>query len=201
LHGRSLVSIVHGVKQIIVKLCVSMCALVFAPGGLAAEPRAPADSVALDTPASASHGLIADLQSFVQQRGIDANQLSADAMVRLMIDWYRFEPIKGLEAASGGDALVYRYGGWSEGCATAFKLSLLRRATGHDAAGAQIERFAGITLMFEPSAQAELLPFSAISADSTSLETFLQAIEKSPAFRQLAGTTPMAVLIESGGVR
>ena len=190
----------HGVKRIIVKLCMSLCALVYAPGG-AGEPLTADSDSALDTPAAASHGLIADLQRFVREQGIDANQLSADAMVRLMIDWYRFKPVQGLEAASGGDALVYRYGGWSEGCATAFKLSLLRRVTGHDAAGAQTERFAGITLMFKPSAQAELLPFTAISADSTSLETFLQAIEKSPAFRQLAGTTPMAVLIESGGVR
>jgi hypothetical protein len=98
------------------------------------------------------------------------------------------------------DALIYRYGGWSEGCATAFKLSLLRRVT--EQTGAQTsERFAGITLMFEPSNQAELMPFSADSSDAKSMDAFLQTIETSPAFKQLAGATPMGVLIETGGVR
>ena len=33
------------------------------------------------------------------------------------------------------------------------------------------------------------------------IEAFLEAIESSPAFKQLAVATPMAVLVESGGVR
>ena len=100
-----------------------------------------------------------------------------------------------------GDALVYRYGGWSEGCATAFKLSLLRRVTERDATGVETERFAGITLMFEPSGQGELMPFTAVSSDAKSIEAFLQTIESSPAFKVLAGATPMGVLVESGGLR
>src|SRR3954465_3425240 len=70
-----------------------------------------------------SHGLMVELQSFLHQRNIDVNQLSAGEMVRVMVDWYRFTPVKTVQS----DELVYRYGGWSEGCATAFKLSLLRR--------------------------------------------------------------------------
>ena len=101
----------------------------------------------------------------------------------------------------GVDALVYRYGGWSEGCATAFKLSLLRRVTGHNAIGADPDRFAGITLMFEPSGHADLMPFTAVSSDWKSIEAFQEAIENSPAFKELAVATPMAVLVESGGVR
>jgi hypothetical protein len=148
-----------------------------------------------------SHGLIAELQAFLRQRQVDVNHLSADAMVRVMVDWYRFTPVKKVGGAAGGDALVYRYGGWSEGCATAFKLSLLRRVTERDASGADVERFAGITLMFEPSGQAELMPFSAVSSDVKSIEAFLETVESSPAFRELAGATPMGVLVESGGVR
>jgi hypothetical protein len=73
--------------------------------------------------------------------------------------------------------------------------------TEHDATGVDTERFAGITLMFEPSAQAELMPFTAVSSDAKSLEAFLQTIESSPAFRQLAVATPMGILVEGGGLR
>ena len=137
----------------------------------------------------------------MREQGVDAQRLSADGMVRLMIDWYRFSRGDSVPSESSSDALVYRYGGWSEGCATAFKLSLLRRVTGRNAHEGHPDRVAGITLMFEPSSQAELLPFSTASTDWKSLEAFLNAIESSPAFRQLAVATPMAVLVESGGVR
>ncbi len=174
---------------------IGVCLLIAALSAMADEPAAsaPADGAA----GVSSHGLIAELQGFLRRREVDVNQLNADAMVRVMIDWYRFEPVK----KAVGDALVYRYGGWSEGCATAFKLSLLRRVTERDAGGAETERFAGITLMFEPSGQAELLPFTAVSSDSKSIEAFLESVEGSPAFRELAGATPMGVLVESGGVR
>jgi len=148
-------------------------------------------------PVLASHSLIVELESFLQQRDIDINQLSAAEMIGVMVDWYRFTPMKTVQS----DALVYRYGGWSEGCATAFKLSLLRRVTVRDASGADDERLAGITLMFEPSAQAELLPFSAVASDANAVEGFVATVENSPAFQLLAGATPMGVLIESGGVR
>ena len=185
-------------NNIYLKFAIALCALVVASGALAAEPQhaqGPADS-----PAAIAHGLIGQLQNFMQRQGLEADQLRADAMVRLMIDWYRFMPVRNFDGAVD-DALVYRYGGWSEGCATAFKLSVLRRVTQHEASGATAERFAGITLMFEPSAQAELMPFTAVSSDTKSMEAFLQTIEGSPAFRELAGATPMGVVVESGGVR
>lgn len=184
------------------KFFLAMCALLVLPGAIAAEPGVPsAPDGAVDSPLPASHGLIADLQGFLRKQGVDVNHLNADAMVRLMVDWYRFAPAHEGAGTAAGDTLVYRYGGWSEGCATAFKLSLLRQVTEHDATGAETQRFAGITLMFEPSGQAELMPFTAVATDSKSIEAFLQTIESSPAFRQLASATPMGVLIESGGVR
>ena len=168
----------------------------------AAEPPVPADiHGGGENPVATSHGLLAELQSFMRQQGVDVSGLSAEAMVGLMIDWFRFAPGDALARGSSADALVYRYGGWSEGCATAFKLSLLRRVTRPDSIGAQPEQFAGITLMFEPSGHAELMPFTTASSDWKSIEAFVDAIESSPAFRQLAAVTPMAVLVESGGVR
>ena len=181
---------------------VGVCLLVVSLSVIADEPAVSADANGTDgTAGFSSHGLIAELQGFLRRQGVDANNLSADAMVRVMIDWYRFTPVRKTDGAHVGDALVYRYGGWSEGCATAFKLSLLRRVTEHDATGVDTERFAGITLMFEPSAQAQLMPFTAVSSDANSLEAFLQTIESSPAFKELAVATPMGVLVESGGVR
>ena len=148
-----------------------------------------------------SHGLLTQLQGYMRERDVEANDLSADEMVRLMIDWFRFAPVDAIGGAPSEDALVFRYGGWSEGCATAFKLSLLRQVTPKDAAGGETELLAGITLMFEPSSQAELLPFSTASTDWKSVDAFLQAVESSPAFRMLAGTKPMSAMIESGGLR
>ena len=181
------------------KIFMGFCALVLSASVPAVESQPVTDATA-ESPLAASHGLIGELQNFLHRQGIDPDALSADAMVRLMVDWYRFTPVHTL-GATVEDALVYRYGGWSEGCATAFKLSVLRRITQHDASGATAERFAGITLMFEPSAQAELVPFSAVSADAKSIDGFLQTIEGSPAFRELAAATPMGVLLESGAVR
>jgi hypothetical protein len=185
------------------KLLASMCLCLGSFSVWAGEIAAPADPDAASARAGvSSHGLMAQLQGFLRQQGVDENRLSADAMVRVMVDWYRFSSdSKAQGAASTGDALVYRYGGWSEGCATAFKLSLLRKVTVHHANEADTERFAGITLMFEPSGQADLMPFSAVSSDARSIEAFVQTIESSPAFRELAGVTPMGVLVEGGGLR
>ena len=148
-----------------------------------------------------SHGLLIQLQSFMREREVEPSDLSADEMVRLMVDWFRFAPVGANGGAPSADALVFRYGGWSEGCATAFKLSVLRQVTPKDAAGGETELLAGITLMFEPSKQAELLPFSTASTDWKSVDAFLQAVESSPAFRILASTKPMSAMIESGGLR
>ena len=148
-----------------------------------------------------SHGLLTQLQSFMREREVEPSDLSADEMVRLMVDWFRFAPVDASGGAPSADALLFRYGGWSEGCATAFKLSVLRQVTPRDAAGGETNLLAGITLMFEPSGQAELLPFSTASTDWKSVDAFLQAVESSPAFRILASTKPMSAMIESGGLR
>jgi hypothetical protein len=148
-----------------------------------------------------SYSLIAALQSFLRQRGVEVDRLTADPMVRLVIDWFRLVPIDLLERSSSSDALVYRYGGWSEGCATGFNFSLLRRITQNNENGGDTDWFAEITLMFEPSFYAELAPFSTVSSDWKSIDVFLNAIESSPAFRVLAAAKPMTVLVESGGLR
>ena len=184
------------------KRLAGLCLLVASLSALAAElpPRSDLQGAG-DKLVASSHGLLGELQSFIRQQGVDASRLSADTMVRLMIDWFRFAPIDPVAGVAAADALVYRYGGWSEGCATAFKLSLLRRVTERNTIDADPDRFAGITVMFEPSGQAELMPFTTVSSDWKSIEAFLGAIENSPAFKQLAVATPMAVLVESGGVR
>jgi len=144
--------------------------------------------------------LLPELQSFLRQRKVEVDRLTADQMVGLMIDWYRFAPIDSGGGSSTTDTLVYRYGGWSEGCVTGFKLSLLRRSV-ERGAGDTAGRMAGITLMFEPSGGAKLVPFTATSSDWSSIEAFLGAVQGSPAFRQFETATPMAVMIETGGLR
>jgi hypothetical protein len=147
-----------------------------------------------------AHRLLAALQSFVTQRGADVDRLNADAMVALMMDWYRLDPIQP-GGAPGTDALVYRYGGWSEGCATAFKFSVMRRVSEARQGGGVTDWLAGITLLFEPSAQSELSPFSITSSEWASLDAFRQVIENSPAFKVLANAKPMGAMIETGAMR
>lgn len=80
-------------------------------------------------------------------------------------------------------------------------MSLLRRVTERNTGGGGTDRVAGITLMFEPRGHADLAPFTAVSSYWKSIEAFVEAIESSPAFKEIAVATPMAVLVESGGVR
>jgi hypothetical protein len=148
-----------------------------------------------------SYSLLGALQGFLRKRGVDVEHLTVDPMVRLMVDWFRLVPINLVERPLSADALVYRYGGWSEGCATGFRFSLLRRITEGNAGEDDTDWFAGITLLFEPSRYAELAPVYAVSSDWKSIEAFLQVIESSPAFMALASATPMGVLVESGGLR
>lgn len=148
-----------------------------------------------------SYSLLSALQRFLSERGVEVERLTVDPMVGLIIDWYRLVPIDVLERTASADVLVYRYGGWSEGCATGFNFSLLRRVTERSASGSDTQWFAGITLMFEPSLYARLAPFTTISSDWRSIDAFLHAIESSEAFRVLAAATPMTVLVESGGLR
>ena len=148
-----------------------------------------------------SYNLLGALQRFIKQRGVEMDGLTADPMVRLMIDWFRLVPLDQLAQTASADVLIYRYGGWSEGCATGFNFSLLRRITESHAGGGDTDWIAGITLMFEPSFYADLAPFSTVSSDWKSIEAFLSAIESSPAFTAVAAAKPMSVVIESGGLR
>jgi hypothetical protein len=152
-------------------------------------------------PIVSSYLLLAALQSFLHQQRVDVDHLTADPMLRVMVDWYRLVPLDLLERAPVADALVYRYGGWSEGCATGFKLSLLRRITENNPGGAETDWFAGITLMFEPSRYTDLAPLDLVSSDWQSIDAFMRAIESSPAFKALAPAKPMGVMLESGGLR
>jgi hypothetical protein len=145
--------------------------------------------------------LLSALQNFLHERSVDIEHLTADPMVHLMMDWYRLVPLELLKDVSSTEALVYRYGGWSEGCATGFRFSLLRRVTEAHANGEHTEWFAGITLLFEPSGYADVTPLDIASSDSKALDAFLATIEASPVYRKLASTTPMGVLLESGGLR
>ena len=158
---------------------------------LASIPLSAADSLH-----ASSHGLLTQLQGFMRSQGAQAEDLTAKEAVQLMVDWYRFNATK-IGVAGADDALVFRYGGWSEGCATAFNLSLLRRVKN----AGEADGVAGITLMFEPSSQVELVPYSSSTAEQKSLEDFLKAVEASPAFRLLGDAKPMSVLLESGGLR
>ena len=148
-----------------------------------------------------SSTLLSALQSFLGQRKVDPEQLTAEPMVLTMLDWFRFVSMEGAKRGSPDDVLVYRYGGWSEGCATGFKLSLLRRVTERSETGAVTEWFAGITLLFDPAKYAATDPFRTVSTDWPSIEAFLHAIESSPAYRMSRTSTPMGVVVESGGMR
>lgn len=149
-------------------------------------------------PDHAPHGLLSQLEKFLQARELDTTSLNADSMVGVMIDWARFEPATGI---SGADALIFQYGGWSEGCATGFKFSLLRKISLPESADGNFAQTAGITLIFEPSANTDLAPLRLVSSDLKSIDDFMAAIEGSPAFRKLATVTPMSVVVESGGMR
>jgi hypothetical protein len=148
-----------------------------------------------------SYSLLAALQSFLRERNIDVQSLTVAPMIEAMIDWFRLVPLTLLKDATYNDVLVYRYGGWSEGCATGFVFSVLRRITEPNASNGATDWVAGITLMFEPSRYADLAPLVTISSDWQSIEAFLRAIESSPAYKMLLSEPPMSVLLESGGLR
>jgi hypothetical protein len=148
-----------------------------------------------------SSTLLSALRDHLDQRGVEVERLTVDPMVELMIDWFHRGPIAGVSPSAGADTLIHRYGGWSEGCVTGFKFSVLRRLTEKAPTGTETEWLAGITLMFEPSKYADLTPFSTQSDDWQSLEAFRNAIGSSPAYAACASTIPLAVVVESGGLR
>jgi hypothetical protein len=148
-----------------------------------------------------SFSLLAALQAFLRERSVDVERLTVDPMIRAMVDWFRLVPLDLFKDASSADVLVYRCGGWSEGCATAFLFSVLRRITEPNAEEGETDWVAGITLMFEPSHYADLAPLSTVSSDWQSIDAFLHAVESSAAYKLLVAKPPMSVLLESGGLR
>ena len=143
--------------------------------------------------------LLSSLQTFLNRRSVDVERLMADAMINVMVDWFRLVPIDGVAHASPADSMLFRYGGWSEGCVTGFKFGLLRRVAAGDASNT--EWLAGITMMFEPSRYSSIEPVTTVSTDWQSLEAFVHAIESSPGFKLSTSVTPMAVIVEGQGAR
>lgn len=147
---------------------------------------------AADASAPEKTELLSDLEDFLRQREVDVDGLTVEKMLGVMIDWYRTVPIAS-NGEGAGDMLQFRYGGWSEGCATGFNVSLMRRAVGRGAAG--------ITLMFEPSGGAELDGFSTALSDPGSMVAFVEAVRSSPAFQAFGSARTMGAMIEKGGLR
>jgi hypothetical protein len=148
-----------------------------------------------------SYILLGALQKFVEQRSIAVIELTAEPAIAVMLDWFRLVRVDRFDQTVSRDALVFRYGGWSEGCATGYRFSLLRRVTEKSESGGDTEWFAGITLLFELSDRSELPPFSTTSSDWESLDAFAEAIGRSPGFRALVTEKPMGAFLESGGLR
>ena len=148
-----------------------------------------------------SFSLLAALQSFLRERNIDVEHLTVAPMIEAMVDWFRLVPLNLVKDATSSDVLVYRYGGWSEGCATGFVFSVLRRIREANVRKGEPDWVAGITLIFEPSRYADLAPLMITSSDWQSLEAFLRAIESSPAYKIAVSQPPLSVLLESGGLR
>jgi hypothetical protein len=145
--------------------------------------------------------LLEGLQHFLEERRVVVEMLTVDPAVAAMFDWYRLRKADVLAGTPAADVLLCQYGGWSEGCATGYKFSLLRRVTEASDAGRAADWFAGITLMFEPSGAAGLSPRRLASDQYPSLDAFLEAIEASDGFTELRRQRPMGVLLESGGLR
>src|SRR5215831_3632274 len=148
-----------------------------------------------------SFDLLTALQSFLRERDVAVEQLTVDPMIVTMMDWFRLAPLDLAKDTPSADVLLFRYGGWSEGCATGFVFSVLRRITQPNAEGGEIDWVAGITLLFEPSRYAGLAPLTITSSDWRSIEAFFRAIESSPAYSLLVGEQPVSVMLESGGLR
>lgn len=144
--------------------------------------------------------MLAALQAFTDRRGTAVPVLGLRGMLDEMLAWYEAAPPGQFVPGAQSDVLLYRYGAWSEGCATGFKVSLLRRVRARGGEGAT-DVLAGITLVFEPGDRADLARFSTVSTDWPSTAAFRSAVESSPAYRSLAGVVPMAAALESGGLR
>jgi hypothetical protein len=142
--------------------------------------------------------LLADLQSFLERRGVALDALSAEAALLAMADWYRFTRTGD---SGADDVLVFRHAGWSEGCATGFKLSVLRRVTARVPGQPETDWLAGITILHDPARFADLGSFSTDSGQWPGLEAFVRAVQTSAAYRRSMAGTSMGVVLEGGGLR
>ena len=136
--------------------------------------------------------LTASLNNFLQQRAVVTARLSSHPMLELMADWYRFTPFDGVSHGPPADTLMFRYGGWSEGCATGFKIGLQRRITPLDAPRVME---AGITMLFGWERYSGVEPFSVGLEQAGSLEAFVKAVEASRGFLISASDAPTDISV------
>lgn len=181
--------------------CVLILSLTGVAGTAAHAEDASDPMVVATAPVLTSHGLLSQLERFLRQREIEVGLLTADAVVGVMLDWMRFSPIAAGAEGGTADELVYQYGGWSEGCATGFKLSLLRKVSGSATGDGTGAITVGITLLFDSGANTRLAPYRLASSEASSIEDFMAGIERSPAYVKLATETPMSAFIERGAMR
>lgn len=148
-----------------------------------------------------SHLLLSSLQTYLDRRGVQAERVTPDEMVRAMVDWYRTERLDLATSSASSDTLLYRYGGWSEGCATGFKLSLLRRVRSGTGEDDRVDWIAGMTMMFDPSRFDDVPPFSTTASDWQTLDAFVRAIEASRGYQMIRRDSPTGAMLEIGGLR
>lgn len=139
--------------------------------------------------------LQSSLQTFLAQRSVSVRELTVHPATELMVDWFRLVPIEGIPHRAPEDTLVFRYGGWSEGCATGFKIRTQRRIALPDGA-VQSSAVVGIALLFATDRFGDLDPLATSTSDWRSLEAFVAAIESSAGFLRLAAERPSDVLLE-----
>jgi hypothetical protein len=85
---------------------------------------------------------------------------------------------------------------------TGFKWGVLRQVTQIDVVGGtRTDRFAGLTLMFEPARFSGVAPWRTETRDPAKLEGFVAAIERTPAYEMATSQKPMGVVLQSGGLR
>jgi hypothetical protein len=146
-------------------------------------------------------GLLGRLQQFLDRRRVDVATLDGEGLVTLMVEWYRQTALDPADATATADVLMHQYGGWSEGCATGFKWGVVRRVELTEPDGSRVERFAGLTLMLEPSRFSGVAPVRFEVADRGALDAFVQRVERTPAYDTVLGERPMGVVLQSGGLR
>lgn len=148
-----------------------------------------------------SNGLLAELERYLHQRGAVPQSMGVEQALLVMADWFRLHPLPLLAPAPGADALLFRYGAWSEGCATGFNVGVLRQVRQPRLDGGVQEWMAGITVIFEPSRYRDLEAFALRSDERPTLEAFLAAVRAAPGYRATVGASPMTVAVENGALR